>query len=97
MSTRVVLLHDSTAEGIPFKVIEHFQDFLDCPRCRKTFPSALIQPMHTPRGSHDLCPSCALKERNHAHGLPKDTPFKGTVARQMHKQALAWLAKKEET
>jgi hypothetical protein len=40
-----------------------------CPQCRRDYPSHLF--------IEDLCPICALRNRNEMQGLRPDTPFRG--------------------
>ena len=68
-------------------------DLLECRECKKDFPEHLIQPLHVSNhpdiedGHYLMCPLCALKIRNDIHGLPKDTPFTGTIAHQHWEEA----------
>jgi hypothetical protein len=50
-----------------------------CPQCRRDYPSHLF--------IDDLCPICALRNRNEMQGLPPDTPFSGENARLLHESA----------
>lgn len=63
-----------------------------CNECKRNFSAELIQNLasnvngeltYTP-----MCPICALADRNATFGMPADTPFTGTIAKAMHKQAL---------
>lgn len=64
-----------------------------CNECKREFSEELIQNLisnvsgelkHVP-----TCPLCALEQRNIALGMPSDTPFTGTIAKALHKKALA--------
>ena len=66
----------------------------ECPECHKSFPSHLIQPMIGFLPPRDMCPICALRIRNEEHGLPKDTPFQGEIAKEMHEEAKRFLKEK---
>ena len=66
-----------------------------CSACSKRFPERMIQPILV-AASHrkvewNACPICALKIRNRAAGLPKDTPFAGPQAKALHDEAVAYL------
>lgn len=39
----------------------------------------------------DTCPICALRDRNQIHGVPRETPFTGTMAHAMFLQAVEHL------
>jgi len=43
-----------------------------------------------------VCPICALEMRNALAGLPKDTPFTGTMANEMYEEALEERRKHEK-
>lgn len=68
-----------------------------CEYCLRTYPKGFVQPFVTEKGSHMACPNCALELLNDRHGLPKDTPFRGPMARALHESFNNWLAKHEET
>lgn len=64
-----------------------------CNECKRMFSEGIIQNLasnvsgeltYTP-----MCPICALAERNAIFGMPADTPLTGTIAKTLHKQALA--------
>lgn len=67
-----------------------------CPACEFEFSAYLIQPLVTNKGTLNMCPICALKARNKSAGFPVDTPFTGTVAAQLHKEALLELEEQKK-
>ncbi len=66
-----------------------------CNICKYEFSAYLIQPMVTNKGRSEMCPLCALKNRNKACGFPEDTPFTGTIASQLHREALLELKEQQ--
>ena len=74
-----------------------------CSQCRKKFPADLITSMEVegkPRPGQrtivTVCPICALHIRNEQNRLPKDTPFKGEIARNVYARAVAYLEKQNK-
>jgi len=70
-----------------------------CPKCKKDFPEHLINPMYIAcplddSGEHLMCPLCALKVRNNLHGVPEDTPFRGTIANKHWEEATEYARKR---
>jgi len=74
---------------------------MKCWYCSKDFPSEILSPViasgfHAFRESTpSVCGICALEIRNHIHGLPKGTPFKGEVAQEMYSRAVEHLNNEE--
>lgn len=70
-----------------------------CPECKKDFPEHLIHLIHIANcphiedGHYPMCPLCALKVRNNAHGFPEDLPFEGTIANEYWKEATEYARK----
>lgn len=62
-----------------------------CNECDRKFPAHLIQPLVSNTYTILLCPLCALRIRNVAHGLPIDTPFNGEMANQLWQEANKWI------
>jgi len=59
-----------------------------CPKCRRNFSIHLIHPINVNGEYFNVCPLCALKIRNIVAHLPIDTPFQGTDAKKLYKEAL---------
>lgn len=59
-----------------------------CPKCRRNFSVQLIQPIFVDGKYFNVCPLCALEIRNILAHLPMDTPFQGTEAKKLYKEAL---------
>lgn len=61
-----------------------------CNDCGRDYPEHLITSMALVvsglRGE-DLCPLCALKERNRARGFPEGKPFWGDTAQRLWEEA----------
>ena len=62
----------------------------DCPQCSRAFPAELITAMCVNGDYVSTCPLCALRITNELHGMPEGTPFRGEIAQEMHKQAVAF-------
>ena len=67
-----------------------------CNLCKKKYPNHLVNIMATGAGYKWICLVCALKIKNDICGLPKKTPFKGTIAKQFYKEALKFIKIKKE-
>lgn len=70
-----------------------------CPECYQDFPEHLIQITYVANhpdienGNYLMYPLCALKIRDSLHRLPKDIPFKGTIAKEHGKEATEYARK----
>lgn len=67
-----------------------------CPSCERDFPARLLTTLETGDGSGNvqtrtICPLCARRWVNLAHGLPPDEPFRGESARRLHAEAEEYL------
>lgn len=62
-----------------------------CPKCERSIPQHLIQPMLV-NGRHEyVCPVCALEMINHLHMLPDSEPFRGPIARANFVEACEYI------
>jgi len=72
-----------------------------CTTCHCDFPRELLSELVVGNGKtleRSLkCPICALEIINKTHGLPAGTPFRGSIASDMHKQALEHLRRTRQT
>lgn len=59
-----------------------------CPKCKREFSEHIIQPLFINGGYLDVCAICALEIVNTTCGLPLDTPFQGTMAKQLYEEAV---------
>ncbi len=57
-----------------------------CPVCGKD--RLLVAPYYSSEGNAMMCPICALTARNKLHGLPANTPFRGSTAQGAHDREL---------
>ncbi|MBA7539989.1 hypothetical protein ES705_32278 [subsurface metagenome] len=68
----------------------------DCTECDRVFPAHLISPLRAMIGGQEsenwVCPMCALRLINEIHGLPEGRPFHGKGARELHAEALTYVA-----
>ena len=67
-----------------------------CSICKRKFPEYLINYLMSGEINIWCCPICGLRLRNEMHGLPKDTPFHGEMAKQNYEVALEFLDKKKK-
>lgn len=68
-----------------------------CTKCKLDYPDNLVSDLVSSfKGqlTHTrLCAVCGLLASNATMGLPLDTPFEGTIAKQMYKEAVKYKAK----
>ena len=65
-----------------------------CEICKGFYPDRFVQPLFVGGvGYQYQCVDCALKTINRIHCLPKNTPFKGERAYDLHKSFKEWKVK----
>ena len=62
---------------------------MECDICKEDFPEEILSPMMVDGNTTmPICGVCALRLRNITHNLPKNTMFKGTLAKKYYEKAL---------
>ncbi len=66
------------------------EKIVPCMGCKRTLPNGLINALVTNEGVEDLCAICGLERRNEALGVPKDTPFTGSMAQDFYDRTVVY-------